>query len=108
MYSIRTSKTFTTEACRETFKAYSGPFNSNLKKLFYLFNLKACAEALYVGKAKTKFQYRFNNFISKHRAYRKVNQKILEKLFRHHYYLDGHFGIDGWDFILFEQNLIYK
>ena len=37
------------------------------------------------------------------RAFRKRNRKILQKLFYNHYYLDGHLGIDDWDFTLFEQ-----
>ena len=62
-----------------------------------------CGEAPYVGKAKTKFQYRFNNYKSKHRAFRKGNPKIPQKRFYDHYCLDGHLGIDDWDFTLFEQ-----
>ena len=65
---------------------------------------KVCGETPpYVGKAKTKFRYRFNNYKSKYRAFRKGNQKISNKLFHDHYCLDGHLGIDDWDFTLFEQ-----
>ena len=67
-----------------------------------------CSEAHYVGKAKTKFQYRFNNYKSKHRAFRKVNRKIPQKRFHDHYCLDGHLGIDDWDFTLFEQCETHK
>ena len=62
-----------------------------------------CGEAPYVGKAKTKFRYRFNNYKSKHRAFRKGNRKIPQKRFHDHYCLDDHLGIDDWDFNLFEQ-----
>ena len=33
---IRTTKTFTTKACGETFKIKSGPSNCNSKKVLYL------------------------------------------------------------------------
>ena len=55
-----------------------------------------------VGKAKTKFRYRFNNK-SKHRAFRKGNQKVPQKRFLAHYCLDAHSGIDDWNFVNFEQ-----
>ena len=61
-----------------------------------------------VGKAKTKFRYRFNNYKSKHRVFRKGNRKIPQKRFHDHYCLDGHLGIDDWDFTLFEQCETYK
>ena len=69
---------------------------------------KVCGEAPYVGKAKTKFRYRFNNYKSKHRAFRKGNRKIPQKLFHDHYCLDGHLGIDDWNFTLFEQFETHK
>ena len=62
-----------------------------------------CGEAPYVGKAKTKFRYRFSNCRNKHRAFRKGNLKITQKRFHDHYCLDGHLGIDDLDFTLFEQ-----
>ena len=67
-----------------------------------------CGEAPYVGKAKTKFRYRFINCKSKHRAFRKGNRKIPQIRFHNHYCLDGHLGIDDWDFTLFEQCETYK
>ena len=60
-------------------------------------------KGLYVGKAETKFRYRFNNYKSKHKAFRKRNRKIPQKLFNNHYCLDGLLRIDDWDFTLFEQ-----
>ena len=62
-----------------------------------------CGEAPYVGKDETKFRYRFNIYKSKHRAFKKGNRKIPQKLFHKHYCLDGHLRIDDWDFTLFEQ-----
>ena len=52
--SIRTTTTFTTEAC-EVFKIQSGPLNCNSEKVLYLLKCKVCGEAPYVGKVKTKF-----------------------------------------------------
>ena len=92
--SVRTTTTFATEACRETFKIQSGPLNCNLGKVLYLLECKVCGETPYVGKVKTQFQYRCSNYKSKHRAFRKGNQKIPQKLFHNHYCLDGHLGIE--------------
>ena len=39
-----------------------------------------CGEAAYVGKAKTKFRARFNNYKSTHRSYRK-NVKYHSSVF---------------------------
>ena len=66
-------------------------------------NCKVCGEGSYVVKVKTKFRYRFNNYKSKYRAFRKGNRKVPQKHFHDHYCLDGHLGIDNWDFTLFEQ-----
>ena len=76
VYSLRTTTTFTMGACDETFKIHSGTLNCNSEKVLYLLKCKVCGEVSYVGKAKTKFQYRFNNYKSKDRAFRKGNQKI--------------------------------
>ena len=67
-----------------------------------------CGVAFYVGKAKSKVQYRFNNCESNHRAFRKRNQKVPQKLFHDYYCLDDHLGIDDWDFIFFEQCETHK
>ena len=64
---------------------------------------KVCGKAPFVGKAKVKFQYRLNNYKSKHRTFRKGSQKIPQKRFHCHYCLDSHLGIYDWDFTLFEQ-----
>ena len=64
---------------------------------------KVCGGVPYVGKTKTKFRYRFNNYKSKHRTFRKGNPKVPQKLFHAHYFLDDHSGIDDWNFVVFEQ-----
>ena len=101
--SISTATTLTTEACRRAFKVQSGPLTCDSEKVLYLLKCKVCGEVPYVGKAKTKFRYRFNNYKSKHRAFRKGNRKVPQKLFHTHYCLDGHSGIEDWDFVIFEQ-----
>ena len=106
--SIRTTTTFSTEACEEVFKIQSGPLNCNSEKVLYLLKCKVCGEAPYVGKVKTKFQYRFNNYKSKHRVFRKGNRKIPQKRFHDHCHLDDHLRTDDWDFTLFEQCETHK
>ena len=96
--------TFTTEACQKTFKIQSGPLTCYSEKVLYLLKCKVCGETPYVGKAKTKFRYyKFNNYKSKHRAFRKDNRKVPQKVFNTHYCLDGHSCIEDWDFVIFEQ-----
>ena len=87
-YLIRTATIFTTEACGKTFKIQSGPLNCNLEKILNLLKCKVCGEVPYVGKVKAKFQYRFNNYKSNHRAFRKENKKIPQKLFHNQYCLN--------------------
>ena len=41
-------------------------------------------EVPYVGKAKARVRYRYNIYKSKHRAFRKGNQKVPEKRFFMH------------------------
>ena len=69
--SIGSSTTFTTEAHQETFTIQKGPLNFDSEKVFYLLKCNVCGEVSYVRKAETKFCYRFNNYKSKHRAFRK-------------------------------------
>ena len=54
------------------------------------------------GKPKPN-RYRFNNYKSKHRAFRKDNQKVSQKCFHTRYCLDGPSGIDDWNFVIFEK-----
>ena len=102
--SVTTATTFTTEAChcQETFKIQSGPLTYDSEKVIHLLKCKVCGEVPNV-QAKTKLRYRFNNYKSKHRAFRKGNRKVPQKLFHTHYCLDGHSGIEDWDFVIFEQ-----
>ena len=88
--SLSAATTFTTEVC-------------DSEKAFYLLKCKVCGEVLYIGKAKTKFRYGFNNCKSKRRAFRKGNRKVPQKLFHTHYCLDGLSNIEDWNFIIFEQ-----
>ena len=92
--SISTAMTFTTEACQETFKIQSDPLTCYSEKVLYLLKCKICSEVPYVGKAESKFRYKFNNYKSKHRAFRKCNWKVPQELFPTHYCLDGHSGIE--------------
>ena len=101
--SVSTATTFITEACQKSFKIQGGLLTCDSEKVFYLLKRKVCGEAPYVGKANTKFRYRFNYYKSKHRAFRKGNRKVPQKLFLIHYCLDGYRGIEDWDFVIFEQ-----
>ena len=101
--SISTTTTFATETSQETFKIQKGTSNCDSEKVLYLLKCKVSGEVPYVGKAKTKFWYKFNNYKSKHRTFRKGNQKVPQKRFHAHYCRDGHSGINDWDFVLFEQ-----
>ena len=101
--SVSTTSTFTTEACQETFKIQEDRFNCAYERVLYLSKFKICGGVPYFAKAKTKFRYRFNNYKSRHRAFRKGNQKVPQKRFHAHYCLDGHSGIDDWNFVIFEQ-----
>lgn len=97
--SISATRTFKIEACQENFNVQSIISNGDSKILLYSLKCKICGEAPNVGKAKTKFRYRLNNYKSKHRMFREGKQKIV-----HTYYYIGAYGsIDGWDFIIFEQ-----
>ena len=93
--------TFTTKACGEIFKIQSGILNCNCQKVVYLLKCRICDESPYVGKAKTKFRARFNNYKSAHRSYRK-KRKVLQQRFHEHYGQHSHNGIDDWQFALIE------
>ena len=99
--------TFTTKACRKTFKIQSGILNCNSQKVVYLLKCRICGEAPYVGKAKTKFRARFNNYKSARRSYRK-KRKVSQQRFHEHYGQHSHNGIDDWQFTLIEQCETHK
>ena len=92
--TVRTTATFAWVFCKETFKIQSASLNYNSEKELHPLRCKVCGEAPYVGKAKTKFWYRFNNYKSKHGAFRKGNRNISKKPFHNYYCLHGHIGID--------------
>ena len=56
----------------------------------------------YVGKAKTKFRARFNNYESAHRSYRE-KRKVSQQRFHEHYGQQSHEEIDDWQFTLTRQ-----
>ena len=105
---IITTNTFTTKACGEVFKIQSGPLNCNSEKVLYLLRCKICDDTPYVGKAKTKFCLRFNNYKSKHWSFWKGKQNVPQKRFHSYYIQDCHRGIDDWEVTLFEQCETYK
>ena len=80
-----------------------GPLTVNSEKVAYLLRCKICDDIPYVGKAKTKFRVRFNNYKSKHRPFRKGKQNVPQKRFHSHYIQDCHRGIDDWEVTLFEK-----
>ena len=68
---------------------------------------RVCGEDPYVGKAKTKFRARFNNYKSAHRSYRE-KYKLTQQCFHEHYGQHSHNGIDHWQFTLIEQCETHK
>ena len=69
------------EFCQESFKILGGPLNCNSKKVLYLLKFKICGAAPYYAKTDVQLLYRFNNYKSKHRTFRKSNQKVPWKHF---------------------------
>ena len=84
-------------------KIQSGPLNCNSEKVLYFLRCKICDDTPYVGKAKTKFPLRFNNYKSKHWSFRKRKQNVPQKRFHSHHIQDCHRGIDGWEVTLFDE-----
>ena len=100
---ITRTYTFTTIICGEVFKIQSGALNCNSEKVLYLLRCKICDDTPYVGKAKTKFCFRFNNYKSKHRFFRKEKQNVPQKGFHSHHVQDCYKVIDDWEVTLFEK-----
>ena len=65
-------------------KIQKGPLNCDSEKVLYLLKYKVCGEVSYIGKAKAKIRYRFNNYKSKHGAFSKGNQKVPQNGFHAH------------------------
>ena len=78
------------------------------KKVLYLLRCKICSDTPYVGKAKTKFRLRFNNYKSKHRSFQKRKQNVPQKRFYPHSVQDCHKSIDDWEVTLFEKCETHK
>ena len=57
------------KVCEELLKIQSGPLDCNLENVFLPSKGKVCDDAPYVGKAKTKFHLRLDNYKSKHRSF---------------------------------------
>ena len=100
---IITTNTFTTKACAGVVKIQSGPVKCNAEKVLYLLRCKIRDDTPYVGKAKTKFRLRCNNYKNKHRSFRKGKQNVPQKYFHSHYIQDCHRGIDDWEVTLFKK-----
>ena len=101
---MSTASTFTYQ---ESFKIHSGPWTCDYRKVLYLLKFEACGEVAYVVKMEIKFLYTFNNNKNKHRAFRKGNRKVPQKLFHTHYCPDCHSGIEDTDFVIFDQCKTY-
>ena len=70
--------------------------------VFYLLKCRICGEAPYVGKAKTKFRARFDNYKRAHRSYKKT-RKVSQQRSHEHQDQHIHNGTDDWQFTLIEQ-----
>ena len=105
---IITTNTFTTKACGEVFKIQNGPLNCKSEKVLYLLRCKICDDTPYIGKAKTKFCPRFNNYKNKRQSFQKGKQNVTQKRFHSHYIQDCHSGIDDWKVTLFEKCETHK
>ena len=93
---------FATNPYGETFKIQSEILNCNSQEVVYLLKCRICGETPCVGKAKTKFRARFNNYKSARRSYRKKH-KVSQQRFHENYEQHSHNGIDDWQFTLIEQ-----
>ena len=61
-----------------------------------------------IGKAKTKFCLRSNNYKSKHQSFRKGKQNIPQKCFHSHCIQYCYRGVDDSEVILFEKSETHK
>ena len=102
---IIATNTFTTKTCGEVFKIQSGPLNCNSEKVIYLLRCQICDGTRYVGKAKTKFRLRFNNYKSKTQIFSKRKTKCTTEAFS---FQDCHRSIDDWEVTLFEKCKTHK
>ena len=70
-------------ACQETLKIQSDLLTSDSEKVLDQLKCKVCDEVPYVGKTKTKFRYRFNNYKSKYRAFGKGSSESSSETISH-------------------------
>ena len=110
---IVNTDTFSPITTDEIFKINKGPLNCNSKKVAYLSECKKCKN-LYVGKARTKFRMRLNNytFIIIQPSYEilfdpsnsfKTKKQEPQKLFHGHYIQDDYEDKDDSQFISIDQ-----
>ena len=78
--SISTATTFARKVCQEIFKTQSGPLVCGSEIVLYLLKWKVCDGVPYVRKAKMEIYYRFNNYKSKHRAFKNGNSLLSQWL----------------------------
>ena len=66
----------------ETFDILKGPLDCNSNNVIYLFECKKCQFKFpYVGSTATKSRFRFNNYKSTHRKFRKKLKKgIIQEI----------------------------
>ena len=83
-------------------------FKEDLLTITYLPRCEICDDTPYVGKAKIKFRFRFNNYKSKHRSFRRGKQNVPQTGFHSHYVQEAHKDIDGWEVTLFEKCKTHK
>ena len=72
------------------------------KKFSICQNVKFLVKSPRLGKRKPNFVIGLT-IIKVHRAFRKGNQKVPQKMFHTYYCLDGNSGIEDWNFVIFEK-----
>ena len=90
----------------KTFSMLKGPLEYNSNHAIYLFECNQCQYRFpYVGRTKTKFRYRINNYKSTRRKFRNKyveknlviaikKSELKQKLSKEHYCSEGHQGIE--------------
>ena len=71
-------------------------------------NKGSCDDTPYVGKAKTNFRLRFNNYKSKHQFFQRGKGSVPRKRFHSHYIQDCERDIDDCKVNLFEKCETHK
>ena len=105
---IITSNTFTAKHVGKCLKFILGPLTVSQKKFFTFSVAKFAVIPLYVGKARTKFRCRFNNYKYKHRSFRKKKKNVPQKCLHSHYVQDCDKGADDLKVTLFEKCKTHK